>query len=83
MGNYSGTPSCSLSKPNSGRSGGAQSGRKGSHRAMLPSDQVDQQVLCQPEPQCALCNEAVIVDKDKPIRHQVFDLPPVKPEVMK
>lgn len=69
------------SKLKSGRNVGAQPGHKGSHRAMLPSDAVDQQVLCRPEPQCALCGKAVIVDEDKPIRHQVFDLPPVKPQV--
>ena len=40
-------------KPKSGRKVGAQPGHKGSFRAMLPSDQVDQQVLCRPEPQCA------------------------------
>ena len=44
---------------------------------MLPSDQVDQQVVCPPQPQCTLCHGDVIVDDDKAIRHQVFDLPPI------
>ena len=69
------------SKPKSGRKVGAQPGHKGSFRAMLPSDQVGQQVLCRPEPQCALCKSEVVVDEDKAIRHQVFDLPPITPEV--
>lgn len=69
------------SKPKSGRKVGAQPGHKGSFRAMLPSDQVDQQVLCRPEPQCTLCKSEVVVDEDKAIRHQVFDLPQITPEV--
>ena len=69
------------SKPKSGRKIGAQPGHKGSFRALLPSDQVDQQVLCRPEPHCALCHGEVLVDEDKAIRHQVFDLPPITPVV--
>lgn len=69
------------SKPKSGRSVGAQLGHKGSFRAMLPSDEVDQQVLCRPEPQCPQCSGEVIIDNDKAIQHQVFDLPPIKPQV--
>ena len=68
-------------KPKSGRKVGGQPGHKGSFRAMLPSDQVDQQVLCRPAPQCALCKGEVVVDEDKAIRHQVFDLPPITPVV--
>jgi hypothetical protein len=44
---------------------------------MVPSDQVDQQVLCRPQPQCALCQGDVVVHEDKAIHHQVFDLPPI------
>lgn len=69
------------SKPKSGRSVGAQPGHKGSFRAMLPSDAVDQQVVCRPEPQCPQCSGEVVIDNDKAIQHQVFDLPPVKPVV--
>ena len=68
-------------KPKSGRKLGAQPGHKGSFRAMLPSDQVDQQVVCQPEPRCTQCQGDVAVDEDKAIRHQVFDLPPITPHV--
>ncbi|MDO9201805.1 MAG: IS66 family transposase, partial [Hydrogenophaga sp.] len=70
------------SKPKSARKVGAQPGHKGSFRAMLPNDQIDQQVVCRPQPQCALCHGDVIVDEDnKAIRHQVFDLPPITPVV--
>ena len=72
------------SKPKSGRKVGAQPGHKGSFRAMVPSDQVNQQVVCRPQPQCALCHGDVTVDEDegnKAIRHQVFDLPPITPQV--
>ena len=70
-------------KPKSGRKLGAQPGHKGSFRAMLPSDQVDQQVVCQPEPRCTQCHGDVVAheDEDKAIRHQVFDLPPITPQV--
>lgn len=68
-------------KPKSARKVGAQPGHKGSFRAMLPSDQVDQQVVCQPEPQCARCHGDVMVDENKVIRHQVFELPPITPVV--
>lgn len=69
------------SKPKSARKVGAQPGHKGGHRAMLPSDEVDEQILCQPEPQCVLCQGEVVIDAEKAIRHQVFDLPPLKPQV--
>jgi transposase len=70
-------------KPKSGRKVGAQPGHKGSFRATLASDQVDQQVVCQPEPRCTRCQGDVVVssDGDKAIRHQVFDLPPITPQV--
>jgi transposase len=70
-----------LSKPKSGRSVGAQPGHKGSFRAMLPGDEVDQQVLCRPAPQCQQCRGEVVIDEVKPIRHEVFDLPPIQPQV--
>ena len=71
------------SKSKSGRKVGAQPGHKGSFRAMVPSEQVDQHVVCRPRPQCALCQGDVVAheDEDKAIRHQVFDLPPIKPVV--
>jgi transposase len=71
------------SRSKSARKVGAQLGHKGSFRAMVPSDQVDQQVLCRPEPQCALCHGDVVAheNEDKAIRHQVFDLPPITPHV--
>ncbi len=52
------------SKSKSGRKVGAQPGHKGSFRAMVPSDQVDQQVVCRPQPQCALCHGDVVVHED-------------------
>jgi hypothetical protein len=52
-------------KPKSGRKVGAQPGHKGSFRAMLPSDQVDQQVVCQPEPRCTQCQGDVVVSGEE------------------
>jgi transposase len=61
----------------SGRKRGAQPGHKGSCRALLDEAQVDQIIDCQPEAVCE-CGAAVQVLSDGPIRHQVFDVPPVK-----
>ena len=58
------------------RKRGAQVGHKGSCRALLDEAQVDQIVNCQPAPVCE-CGAAVQTLDDDPIRHQVFDTPPV------
>ena len=64
----------------SGRKRGAQPGHKGSFRALLEPDQVDQIIDCRPVEVCE-CGEAVQATAEEPIRHQVFDVPPVKAQV--
>ena len=61
------------------RKRGAQVGHKGSFRATLDESQVDSIVDCPPPPVCE-CGEPVQAD-GKPVRHQVFDVPPVKARV--
>ena len=62
------------------RKRGAQKGHKGSYRALLDESQVDNVFDCKPVEVCD-CGAAVVVLDDEPVRHQVFDVPPVKPQV--
>lgn len=61
------------------RKRGAQKGHPGAYRALLPETEVDGVHDCEPPALCA-CGGAVNV-QGKPVRHQVFDIPPVTPEV--
>lgn len=62
------------------RKRGAQAGHKGSYRALLDESQVDQIIDCRLAEICE-CGAAVEAVADEPIRHQVFDVPPVKAQV--
>jgi transposase len=77
-----GTPPAPRTRPKSGKRLGGQPGHKGSYRAMLPSNEVNQVVDCPPPQQCG-CGGAVQADgnRDKAMRHQVFELPQIKPIV--
>ena len=59
------------------RTRGAQNGHKGSSRAMLDEREVDQIIDCVP-PEVCECGASVLVGSE-PLRHQVFDVPPVRP----
>lgn len=63
----------------SARKRGAQKGHPGAFRALLPESEVDRVQDCVPPSVCA-CGGAVSV-RGKPERHQVFDIPPIEPEV--
>jgi transposase len=76
----SGTPP-RTPKAQSGKRLGGQPGHKGSFRALLPEDKRTSKVLCPPPPQCTTCGCAVWADGDKPMRHQVSELPKVEPIV--
>jgi len=62
------------------RKRGAQPGHKGSSRALLDESQVDRIIDC-PTAEVCDCGAAVEALTDEPIRHQVFDVPPVKAQV--
>ena len=62
------------------RKRGAQKGHKGSFRALLDASQVDNIFDCKPVEVCD-CGAPVQVLADEPVRHQVFDVPPVKAQV--
>jgi transposase len=63
----------------SGRKRGAQKGHPGAYRELLPQAEVDGMHDCTPAALCA-CGGAVNV-QGKPVRHQVFDIPPMAPVV--
>jgi transposase len=62
------------------RKRGAQPGHKGSSRAMLDEGEVDRIVECPPVPVCE-CGAPVHAVAEEPLRHQVFDVPPVQAQV--
>jgi transposase len=61
------------------RKRGAQKGHPGSYRELLPEAEVNAVHDCAPVEVCD-CGGSVAV-QGKPVRHQVFDIPPVQPEV--
>jgi transposase len=61
------------------RKRGAQKGHPGSWRTLLPENQVDGVHDCQPQPLCE-CG-AEVAARGKPLRHQVFDIPPAVADV--
>ena len=63
----------------SGRCRGAQQGHRGTFRALLPEGEVDRIVECPTAAVCD-CGGAVEVDAEA-VRHQVFDVPPVRARV--
>jgi transposase len=67
------------SRPKSGKRLGGQPGHKGSFRAMVPTEQTQAQVICPAPDECPACGASVQADPDKPIRHQVFELPRIEP----
>jgi transposase len=67
-------------KKKSGRKPGGQPGHPGAWRKMLPTEQVDVLVSCKPEA-CDKCGTALEGTDPEPQRHQVTELPVVKPHV--
>ena len=68
--------------PPSGRKPGGQPGHKPQQRELLPPEQVSQVVDHCPG-ECENCGAALAhVDDPDPVRHQVIDLPEIRPEVI-
>lgn len=62
------------------RKRGGQPGHRGSHRTLLPPEQVDNVVDHYPE-QCESCwNPLPRTPDDDPEQHQITEVPPIKPE---
>lgn len=68
------------SKQKSGRKQGAQPGHKGKGRKLLATEDVDDVVICLPPSHCS-CGGNVQVKPEKKKRHQVHELPVVKPVI--
>lgn len=64
----------------SDRKRGAQPGHKPHQRQLLPLDRVDHVIATRPQ-QCTACQAALTGDDPNPLRHQVFEIPPIKPVV--
>ncbi len=66
--------------PPSGKKRGGQPGHRRHVRPLVLPEQVRHVVECKP-PQCRWCGDALAGDDPEPIRHQVAELPPVRPVV--
>ena len=63
------------------RKRGAQPGHKGHHRELLAPEEVDETVTSKPDV-CSDCGHSLLeIGSTNPERHQVVDIPPVKPHV--
>lgn len=67
-------------RPRSGRRRGGQPGHRGQTRTLIPVDEVDEVVSIKPE-QCASCHAPLSGDDPTPFRHQIIEIPPIKPVV--
>jgi transposase len=67
-------------RPQSHRRRGGQPGHPGHTRPLIPVEAVDEVVVLKPE-QCTHCQAPLSGDDPKPGRHQVIELPPIKPVV--
>src|SRR6478736_1126081 len=66
--------------PPSGRKRGGQPGHARHARPLVPPEAVRQVIECRP-PQCRWCGDTLAGDDPEPLRHQVAELPPVRPVV--
>jgi transposase len=64
----------------SGRKPGGQPGHKKASRDLKPLDEVDELHICRPEA-CGCCGGRLVGQDQDPWRHQVTDIPPVRPVV--
>jgi|SRR5579862_40864 len=67
-------------KKGSGRKQGGQPGHPKHDRSLIPAEQCQEIVPLKPET-CRRCGEALSGDDPEPLRHQVWDIPEIKPSV--
>src|SRR5215471_4056145 len=67
-------------RPRSTRRRGGQPGHPGSTRTLIPVADVDEVVVLKPE-QCSGCHAPLSGDDPTPFRHQVIEIPPIKPVI--
>src|SRR6266436_8853620 len=68
------------SRPRGEHRRGGQPGHPGHTRTLLPVNEVDEVVVIKPE-ECPRCHAPLSGDDPKPWRHQVIEIPPIKPVV--
>lgn len=67
-------------RPRSTRRRGGQPGHPGQTRPLIPVDNVDAVVVLKPD-QCRGCQAPLLGDDPTPFRHQVIEMPPLKPVI--
>ena len=67
-------------KPKSGRKRGGQAGHPKRQRPLIPASECAEIISVKP-PACEQCGQALLGNDDAPKRHQVWEIPPVRPEV--
>jgi len=67
-------------KPKSQRPRGGQPGHEKHERALIPTEQCQQVVPLKPK-RCRRCRRKLCGHDPAPLRHQVWDLPPIEPQV--
>jgi len=67
-------------KEKSGKKPGGQPGHPKHERALIPSEQCQAVISVQPEA-CRRCGEALVGSDPEPLRHQVWEIPEIKPLV--
>src|SRR5438105_3506328 len=67
-------------RPRGQRRRGGQPGHPGATRTLIPVEEVDEVVVIKPT-QCSHCQAPLAGDDPKPWRHQVIEIPPIKPVV--
>jgi len=60
--------------------GGAKFGHKGHFRALMPSNEITKKISIMPN-KCPRCGSGDLVSERKPCKHQVIDIPEIKPSV--
>jgi transposase len=68
-------------EPRSQRNRGGQSGHSRAERALIPASECTDVIPLRPE-QCRRCGTALSGADPAPLRHQVWDLPPIRPVVI-
>ena len=67
-------------RPRGQRRRGGQPGHPGQTRTLVPVEDVDEVVVLKPE-QCRGCHALLSGDDPTPFRHQVIEMPPIKPVI--
>jgi transposase len=67
-------------RPRGTRRRGGQPGHPGHTRTLIPVEEVDEVVVIKPD-QCSGCHAPLAGEAATPFRHQVIEMPPIKPVI--